>query len=110
MSRQRGLDPMRARHLRIAVLAAAIAAGTAGCGSRYLPLPVPETPTAAPSVGSPLHAAPPSNVVFVEESPGFCSHGNFADTATFLAHFNASDGWHYHGWLPAMGPPYWVAC
>ena len=24
--------------------------------------------------------------------------------------YHISDGWHYHGWLPAMGPPYWVAC
>ncbi|MGE0598159.1 MAG: hypothetical protein AB7J35_13500 [Dehalococcoidia bacterium] len=95
----------------VATLLAGVAVlSAAGCGG-VIPLPVPETPAAAGAVPSPRPGPPPPPVTAeVPGTYGFCGHEDFARVATFAGHYSASDGGHYHGWLPPAGEVYWVKC
>ena len=95
------------RRLAVALCLPATFALTVGCGAA-IPLPVPSTPAAVGSKLAPRLEPPPSEVVKVEL--GFCSHADLGHVAVFHGHFDASDGAHYHGWIPPVGEVYWVKC
>ena len=100
------------RHMRTAaaLLVLVTCFSMVGCAG-VIPVPVPETPTAAAAVSAPRPApSPPSDLAEVPASLGLCGHEDFGRVATFVAHFNASDGRHYHGWQPPVGDIYWVEC
>ena len=79
-----------------------------GCGRGFdvpnaIPRPVAEA-TAAPTP-----QAPPRDPMDGRDSDGLCGlQSNSASTS--WGHFNATDGGHYHAWLPAMGPVFYVEC
>ena len=97
------------RRLAVALCLSATFAATVGCGAA-IPLPVPSTPAAVDSKLAPRLDPPPSEVAEVDVLPGFCGHSDFGHVAVFQDHYDASDGAHYHGWIPPAGEVYWVKC